>query len=167
MTDPRLGDRLLAAVRRLPAGSGVVFRHYGLPDDERRRLFSEVRHVCRLRGHRLLLAGDSLVAHRWGADGFHGRSPNRGGGLHSAPVHGPVEISKARRNGAVVMFLSPLHATRSHPGQRPLGAARFSQLARLCRPALVIALGGMTRAQAAKWPQKLVHGWAAIDAFSR
>lgn len=167
MTDPRLGDALLASIRRLPAGSGVIFRHYALAHDERRRLFSKVRHVCRQRGHRLLLAGDSSVARRWGADGIHGRSPNRGRGLHSAPVHGPVEIAEARRSGAALMFLSPLHATRSHPGQRPLGASRFARLARLCHPALVIALGGMTRAQAAKWPHKLVHGWAAIDAFSR
>lgn len=167
MTDPRLGDGLLAAIRRLPAGSGVIFRHYALPDGERRRLFAEVRHVCRLRGHRLLLAGDPSVARRWGADGFHGRSQNGRHGLHSAPVHNVREIAVARRNGAILLFLSPLHATRSHPGQRPLGPSRFARLARLCGPALVIALGGMTRAQAAKWPRKLVHGWAAIDAFSK
>lgn len=166
MTDPRLGDGLLAAIRRLPSGSGVIFRHYTLPDDERRRLFAEVRHVCRLRGHRLLLAGDAHTARRWGADGIHGRGRNAIGGLNSAPVHGLREISEARRNGAALMLLSPLHATRSHPGQRPLGPSRFAQLARLCSPALVIALGGMTHAQAAKWPRKLIHGWAAIDAFS-
>lgn len=166
MTDPRLGDGLLAAIRRLPAGSGVIFRHYALPDGERRRLFAKVRHICRLRGHRLLLAGDARLARKWGADGVHGREARLHMGLQSAPVHNVREIAEARRNGAILLFLSPLYATRSHPGKRPLGPSRFVQLARLCHPALVIALGGMTRARAAKWPCELVHGWAAIDAFS-
>src|SRR5262245_49532125 len=35
MTDERLGDRLWDAVDRLPAGAGIVFRHYRLSAAER------------------------------------------------------------------------------------------------------------------------------------
>jgi thiamine-phosphate pyrophosphorylase len=162
MTDPRFGDGLLAAIRKLPMRSGVVFRHYALAASERRTLFVQVRRICRQRGHILLLAGDQALARKWRADGLHGRA---GKGAYTAPVHNADEIAEAKRNGAKLLFLSPLRVTRSHAGQRPLGPARFGQLAMLCRPAKVIALGGMTRAHAAKWQGKMIHGWAGIDAF--
>jgi thiamine-phosphate pyrophosphorylase len=165
MTDPRLDDQLLAAIRRLPAGSGVVFRHYHLAPAPRRALFGKVRRVCAQRGHLVLLAGDAALAHRWKADGFHGRGTFVGTGLHSAPVHDLREIAAAKRNTAQLLFLSPVRSTRSHAGKRPFGASRFRQLALLCSPAKVIALGGMSHAHSAKWQGKIVHGWAAIDAF--
>lgn len=167
MTDPRLGDRLLPAIRRLPVGSGVIFRHYGLDPISRRTLFAKVRRVCARRGHLLLLAGDARLAVKWHADGFHARSSGRPRLLHAAPVHNAREIGVAKRHGADILLLSPVQPTASHPGKRPLGPVRFRQLAALCSPARVIALGGMNRAQAAKWPRKIAYGWAAIDAFKR
>ncbi|HEX4874657.1 MAG TPA: thiamine phosphate synthase, partial [Sphingorhabdus sp.] len=167
MTDPRLGDRLLSAIRKLPAGSGVIFRHYELDMGERHRLFAAVRKICVRRGHKLILAGTKSEALRWHADGFHQRTGHHPLMLHSAPVHNLREIRQAHRWGAQILVLSPLRQTRSHPGQRPLGPIRFGQLARCCQPSKVIALGGMNRAQAAKWPRTLVHGWAAIDAFEK
>jgi thiamine-phosphate pyrophosphorylase len=166
MTDPRLGAGLLAAIQRLPFGSGVVFRHYQLDDDQRRRLFSKVQRICRRRGHMLLLAGGEKQAMRWHADGFHGRSAGRRT-THSAPVHNVREIAEAKRVGATLMLLSPLYPTSSHPGARPLGLTRFNQLARLAHPAKVIALGGMTRNRAHSLDARTVHGWAAIDAFKK
>jgi thiamine-phosphate pyrophosphorylase len=167
MTDPRLDDQLLAAIRRLPSGSGVVFRHYALETKQRRQLFARVRHICVQRGHILMLAGDARNARAWGADGVHGRGVSAKPLLLSAPVHNPREIAQASRRLVDIMFLSPLRKTRSHPGERALGATAFNRLARLCRPALVVALGGMNRAEAAKWPRIIVYGWAAIDAFRR
>jgi thiamine-phosphate pyrophosphorylase len=170
MTDLRLGLGLglglLAAVQRLPAGSGVIFRHYQLADKERRALFAKVRRICQRRGHMLLLAGPERQAQRWHADGFHGRTAGQMH-WHSAPVHSITEISEAKRLGAHILFLSPLYATRSHPDARPLGLARFAALARLAHPATVITLGGMTRNRARSLDKRLVHGWAAIDAFNR
>lgn len=165
MTDPRLDDQLLAAIRRLPSGSGVVFRHYALETKQRRHLFARVRHICVQRGHILMLAGDARTARAWGADGIHGRGVSAKPLLLSAPVHNPREIERAKRQAADIMFLSPLRKTRSHPGEHALGGLAFRRLTVLCQPALVVALGGMNRAEAAKWPRNIVHGWAAIDAF--
>jgi thiamine-phosphate pyrophosphorylase len=165
MTDPRFGDGLIAAIRKLPMRSGVIFRHYALAAKERRALFAKVQRVCAQRGHVLLLADGAALGSRWRADGVHGRNAKAVAGLRSAPVHNAREIAEAKRGGADLHFLSPVRATRSHVGQRPLGPARFRQLAALCRPTKVIALGGMTRAHAAKWQSKTIHGWAAIDAF--
>jgi thiamine-phosphate pyrophosphorylase len=160
MTDERLGDRLLPAVQRLPTGAGIVFRHYSLSEPERRRLFDRVAAVARQRQLMLFLAGSDQEAAGWGADGSHGRG--RGSGLRSAPVHNLAEIRTAERDGAALLFLSPVFATRSHPDARPLGPARFNFLAR--RTDLpVIALGGMDNIRVRRVRE--AYGWGGIDAW--
>jgi len=160
MTDERLGERLLPAVERLPTGAGIVFRHYGLSEPERRRLFDRVAPIARRRQLMLLLAGPADQALAWGADGSHGRG--HGAGLRSAPVHDLAEIRAAERDGAALLFLSPVFATRSHPEARPLGPARFNFLAR--RTDLpVIALGGMDDVRVRRVRE--AYGWGGIDAW--
>jgi len=162
MTDERLGDRLLGAVGRLPPRrGGIVFRHYRLPPGERRALFEQVKALARRRGLTLLLAGPAAEAARWGADGSHGRG--RGFGLRTAPAHGPRELRAAERAGAALVFLSPVFPTRSHPGGRALGPARFALLARRSKLP-VVALGGMDRARARRL--RGAWGWAGIDAWA-
>jgi thiamine-phosphate pyrophosphorylase len=161
MTDERLGDRLLPAVERLPTGAGLVFRHYSLDEPERRRLFDRVAAAARRRTLMLLLAGTDREAAAWGADGSHGRG--RASGLRSTPVHNLAEIRAAERDGAALLFLSPVFATRSHAEARPLGPARFNFLAR--RTDLpVIALGGMDDVRARRLRE--AYGWGGIDAFA-
>jgi thiamine-phosphate pyrophosphorylase len=162
MTDERLGDALFEALRHLPSGGGIVFRHHGLAEAERRALFDEVKAAARRRRHLLLLAGPGEQAQAWGADGSHG--PGRGPGLRSAPVHDFRQILAAERAGAAFLFLSPVFATRSHPGAEPLGPARFNRLAR--RTDLpVIALGGMNAVRVRRLRE--AYGWAGIDAWTR
>ena len=163
MTDPRLGDGLQAAVRKLPFGSGVVFRHYQLAAHERLSLFRQIQRICRQRGHVLVLAGQD----DWSADGVHGRERTRPTQILSMPVHSLREIREARKLQADLMFLSPVCATRSHPEARALGVTQFSRLARLAGPTKVIALGGMTRSNAQTIANRIAYGWAGIDAFIR
>ena len=160
MTDERQSEALLGATERLPAGAGIVFRHYSLPEADRRALFEQVRAITRRRRLTLLLAGPAAQARAWGADGSHGRSP--GAGLRTAPAHDLREIRAAERAGAAAIFLSPVFPTRSHPGAPALGPARFTLLARRTRVP-VIALGGMD----AERFQRLrgAYGWAAVDAW--
>ena len=79
--------------------------------------------------------------------------------IRLATAHSLAEIGHARRAGASAILLSPVHATRSHPGGMTLGPVRFRLLA--ARAGIpVIALGGMTRRRAAALRWK---NWAAID----
>jgi thiamine-phosphate pyrophosphorylase len=71
----------------------------------------------------------------------------------------------AIRAGADALFVSPVFATRSHPGAPALGRARLGLLIRGLRIP-VIALGGMDRRRAASLRALGVHGWAAIDAWT-
>jgi thiamine-phosphate pyrophosphorylase len=155
LSDARNDAALERALRRLPRGSGFIFRHYHLPEAERRARFKALSRLARARGHLVVLAGTAAEARRWGADLAYGP------GAQLAPVHSLREIARAARAEAVL--LSPAFATRSHPGAKTLGLLRFRLLAaRSPRP--VIALGGMNSrtARRLKWPR-----WAGIDAFLR
>ena len=168
MTDERIARAdLLRAVARLPRGAAVVVRHYRLDETARRSLFEAVQRLARRRGLVLLLAGPSAQARSWGAQGHHGRSraPSGPHWLHSAPVHDHRELVTAIRAGVDAVLVSPLFATRSHPGAPPLGAARFAALARRS-PVPVIALGGVRRRHAGLVRRLGAHGFAAIDGLA-
>jgi thiamine-phosphate pyrophosphorylase len=155
MTDERQGEGLWRALGRIPPGSGIVFRHCSLPKGERKRLFEGVRRIARRRRLLLVVAGDGLRA-----DGRHNR---RGGNFRTASAHGLRELRQAEAAGVALVFLSPAYATRSHPGDRPLGPARFGLIARQARVP-VIALGGVDEKNARRLPH--IYGWAAIDAWT-
>lgn len=164
MTDERQGDGLWPALKALPRGGGVVFRHYGLAPGERRRLFRRVRALARRRRLLILLAGPPRLARAWGADGSHGVHRGRWRTL-AAPAHTPVEMRRAERAGVDLLFISPVFATRSHPDAKPLGRVRFGLLARQARRP-VIALGGITPRRARTLRALGCHGWAGIDAWT-
>lgn len=167
MTDARFGDDLLAAIQRLPVKSGVIFRHYEIEETPKRLLFDQVARVCRRRGHTILLAGPERVARRWHADGFHQRGCGTSRLIHSMAVHDRRELALAKRCRAELIFISPLFATNSHPGARPLGRLAFNRLARQVGNTNVIALGGVAQRLAPSLPRSLIYGWAAIDAFRK
>lgn len=164
MTDERQGEDLWRVLKRLPRGAGVIFRHYTLPDPERRRLFEQVRRATRPRRITVLVAGPPQLAARLGAAGSHGRHKALGTRLtRTAPAHDLAEIRAAEQAGAELLFLSPVYATRSHTKAKPLGPMRFAILARQTRLP-VVALGGMDRRLARNMPA--AYGWAAIDAWT-
>lgn len=170
MTDPRLNPSLLTSARALRFGSAIILRHYDIDPDARRALFRRLRRIARQRGHMLFLAGDEQTACRWGADGVHGRAPRSQSRKmpRGAPVHNRRELRAAARSGADWLFVSPVYATRSHPGEPVLGAAGFARLAKqAAMHGKVVALGGMNERRFALMRSLPVQGWAAIDALKR
>lgn len=163
ISDARNDAGLEAALARLPRGSGFIYRHYHLGDPDRWRRFRALRRVAKACGHAVILSDSALTATEWGADGIYGapRSlwPRRDGLLHLATAHDLAEIGLANRLGADAVLLSPVFATRSHPGGGVLGPVRFRLLARQSLVP-VIALGGMDQhsADRLRWKR-----WAAID----
>ena len=166
ISDERNDAVLEKALRRLPRGSGFIYRHYHLGDPERWARFRALRRVAKACEHTIILADSALTATEWGADGIYGHPrtlwPTRAGLLHLATAHDLHEIGLANRLGADAVLLSPVFTTRSHPGGAALGPARFRLLAQHSL-APVIALGGMDgeRAYALNWSR-----WAAIDGLS-
>lgn len=151
MTDERIGDALLPTLRALPPGAGVVFRHYRLARGERHRLFLRVRRLALARRLRISAAG-----------GLPGVSGHGGRRAMTHAVHDRREAVAAARAGTEWLFVSPLYATRSHPGAPPLGARRALQITRNAGGRR-IALGGMTAARWLRLRRYGFDGWAAID----
>lgn len=162
MTDERMGDRLWAALDQLPPGAGVIFRHYGLSQTERCAMAAAVSRIARRRRLVLITAGDArLVRH---SDGQHGRILKRTGGIKTWPAHNTAEIIAGLRAKADRILISPVFATRSHAGVRPLGIVRAANLARRAK-GRAIALGGIVPNQVKRLKQAGFAGWAAIDAW--
>jgi thiamine-phosphate pyrophosphorylase len=158
MTDSRLGDDLSACIERLPAGAGVVLRHH----DGNRALARQVAVLCAARNLLLAIAGVADLARDVGAAMLHNPTGDKGDLMVSSSIHDRPEALAAR--SADLAFVSPVHATRSHPGAAGIGIEAALELARLAGvPA--IALGGMNEARGAAAIAAGFHGWAAIDAW--
>ena len=153
ISDARNNAVLETALKRLPRGSGFIFRHYHLDEAKRQFRFRELARLARARGQLVVLAGTRREARLWGADLAYGPDG------HLQPVHNLREIGQAHRADA--LLLSPVYATRSHLLGKALGPLRFRLLAARAQ-APVIALGGMNwrTAKRLDWPH-----WAGIDAF--
>ncbi|MBB3693857.1 thiamine phosphate synthase [Sphingomonas sp. BK580] len=159
MTDERQGEALWRALGRLPRGGGIVFRHHATPPAERARLFARVAAVARRRGLILVRAGATPLR------GERGRHARRGPGLVTWPAHSRPEAIMAVRAGAALVFVSPVFATRSHPGARALGPLRAAAIARGL-PLGAIALGGVDERRYRHRLRALgFGGYAAIDAW--
>ncbi|MCB2060262.1 MAG: thiamine phosphate synthase [Novosphingobium sp.] len=162
VTDERNDAVLAAAIKRLPRGSGVIFRHYHLDPAQRRALFRSLAREARRRGHKVFLSGNMRQTRRWRADGAYGPPGSLTGGaagMRLVTAHSLREIGQAHRARANAILLSSVFPTRSHPRAKSLGPLRFRLLAAYAKVP-VIALGGMTkrRSHAVDWKK-----WAAID----
>ncbi|MEQ7874033.1 thiamine phosphate synthase [Sphingomonas sp. ASV193] len=162
MTDERLGERLFEAIARVPRGGGVMFRHDSLGPAARAALAGAVAELCARRGLVLGVAADAALARRLGARFVHRPVGDSAGVAVTMPVHDAEEARAASAAGAAAVFVSPLFATRSHPGGGALGPHRAAELAAIAGvPG--IALGGMDEARFAALDG--FHGWAGIDAW--
>jgi len=163
MDDPRM------IARKLPRGTGIVLRHYGVSD--RAVLARDLSQIARARNLVLFIAGDPKLATAVGAAGVHwpeGRLPARHDyGIRlwiSAAAHSPRAILRARRMGAHAVFVSPLFPTRSGAEKKPIGPLKFGQWSRAAGlPAY--ALGGINGDNARRLMGTGAAGVAAIGAF--
>ncbi len=164
LSDARNDAALERSLVALPRRSGFVFRHYHLGEAERHARFGALAELARKNGHLVVLSDDPARAREWGAEGVYGSAGRIAGAeiFAIATAHDEAEIAASVSAGAAAIMLSPVFATRSHPGGKVLGATRFLALAR-STPLPVIALGGMnaTRARDLGWPR-----WAAIDGLT-
>ena len=166
MTDERIGDALWTALGRLPRGSGVIFRHDGLPEPRRERLGRAVARTCRRRALVLGVSRDVGLARRLGAALVH--NPEGPAGLMplSCSVHDEAEAGRARASGAALVFVSPVFPTRSHPTHAGLGIDRAADLASRSA-AIAIALGGMDETRFHALRGRGFDGYAGIDCWIR
>lgn len=174
MTDAARSPDPFELIDRLPPGSGLVFRHYDIPN--RRRVAKAVIKKCRARRIHCFIAGDVKVALAIGADGVHlpehqlyrrpfglGTFRLRGGRV-TAATHSLPALIAAQKLGVGGVFISPVFSTRSHPDTRPLGVYRFARLAMFLNQR-AYALGGQKIQTAKRVLHAGAYGVAGISLF--
>jgi thiamine-phosphate pyrophosphorylase len=169
-TDPTRTPRPWETAARLPAGAGVVFRHFGAADALEIGL--RLRATTREAGTRLLVGLDADLAERIDADGVHlperalssayalsGRRPDW---LLTGAAHSTKAVKAARDLDALV--LSPVFpAGGASAGKPALGIGGFKALAATA-PCPVYALGGISAANAEALIGSGACGIAGVDA---
>lgn len=169
MTDDRRSPDPVAIAAHLPRGTAIIFRHYA--DARRADRATELALLCRRHGLILLVSADRKLAWRLHA-GLHlpeglarGRTFRRvPGQLLTIAAHGRAGLVRAQCLHADAALVSPVFATRSHPGARALGVVRFAALvARAGQP--VIALGGVAAKQVRRLAGTGAAGIAGIGMF--
>lgn len=169
-TDPTRTPRPWETASRLPAGAGVVFRHFGATDALEIGL--RLRAATQAAGVRLLVGLDTDLAERIEADGVHlperalsaayalsGRRPDW---LLTGAVHSLEAARRAHDLDALV--LSPVFSAGGASATRTaLGVARFRSITAVA-PCPVYALGGIDAARAAELASSGACGIAGVDA---
>lgn len=166
LTDPKRTPHLLETVGRLPAGLGVIYRHFGAAD--RVDVARDLARICRRRRLVLLVAADPALARAIKADGVHWPiaclrriRPKRNNWIETASAHSRRDLVRAARMGVDAALLSAVFASDSASAPPPMGPNRFARAA-LDAPLPVYALGGVSAANARR-AMKHAAGWAGIS----
>lgn len=156
--------------RRLPPGSGVVFRAFGASDAEvrGRRLAA----IARERELVLLVGADASLARAIRAGGVH--LPERlacqagplrrvrPGWIVTAAAHSLIAARRAAAAGADACVVSPVFPSRSPSAGAPIGPLRLAAIVRSAGLP-VYALGGVDDDTARRLGGVGLVGLAAID----
>lgn len=169
LTDPDRTPDPETVVAGLPAGWGVIYRHFGAPDREvvARRLLK----LCRARKILLLIGGDAELAAKIGADGVHW--PKRLAGrsrkwrkrfkLQTMSGHQRDNFGHFRSFAVKAVLLSTVFPSRSASAGAAMGPVRFRALA-TSLPFPLYALGGVTPENGLSVSDSA--GLAAIDGWA-
>jgi thiamine-phosphate pyrophosphorylase len=180
-TDPlRVPDPTGVALR-LPAGSGLVFRHFGTPSAEETAW--RLREITARRGIALMIGLDAELADRIGADGLHLPQRSRSTApqvrkdhpqwLITAAAHVQGLADEADQTDQAIretqgldgLVLSPAFATRSpSPSRPPLGAAQIADFVSATKLP-VYALGGINLTNVAQLSGTGICGIAGLEGF--
>ena len=172
LTDPERTPEPWRTAERLPAGAGVILRHFGRP--EARDTALRLREATTSAGVLFLIAADPELVAAVGADGLH--LPH--GWLETPPAIPPgwrlsaacrsrEALARAEAVGVEVVFVSPVFfpggRSGARPGMTPLGREGLAALVRSTRLP-VIALGGLDAARILTLRGSGARGAAAVEA---
>lgn len=169
-TDPLRTPDPVSTAERLPAGSGIVYRHFGR--DDAVSIGCALAAVARRRRLVLLVGADASLAEAVGAQGVHfpERSVRQATSLRSrrplwiitAAAHDARAIARARLAGVDAAILSPVFPSRSGSAGFPLGALRSAVLIREAGLP-VYALGGVNMRTVKSLRLTQAAGIAGVD----
>lgn len=164
--------RVEAQLNALPEDTGIILRHYSLPQQQRKHLGTLIKNT----GRPLIVAGDPQLARCLNADGIHlpqwqsqslarantrlSQLPNHW--IISAAVHGLSAGHAANQIKANLIFASPVLPTQSHPDTPSLGVLKLAQLVSQAHQP-VYALGGMNEQTFKRLRHTGIAGYGGIQ----
>ena len=169
VTDPARTPDPFTVTSRLPAGFGVVYRHFGASDRE--EVARSLARICIRRGMVLLIAADPELAAEIDAHGVHwpfqlaqqaGRWRRRFA-LQTVSAHSDRELRAVHNLPVDAALLSTVFASGSATAGAALGALRFRQIVRGASLP-IYALGGVTANNAGAVSP--MAGFAAVDGMA-
>ena len=169
-TDPDRTPRPWETAARLPAGSGVVFRHFGRTDAHETAL--RLREVTRGRDTVLLIGLDAELADTVGADGVHlpeqardqaaALAASRPDWLVTAAAHSRILSAMP---GLDALIVSPVFPAGGDSAGRPVvGLSAFTSWV-AAAPCPVYALGGIESGNASALVGSGACGIAGVSAI--
>lgn len=174
VTDPKRTPHPEEIVAHLPAGAGVIYRHFGDPHATAHARV--LRTLCDDNGLKLLIGQDVALAEDVAADGVH--LPERA--LSNAPdvrdrhrewlitgaCHGCETLDLAEVTALDGLFISPVFASHSPSakGVAPLGLRGIQMFCDLS-PVPVLGLGGIGADNAEQLTHSGLAGFGAVEAF--
>lgn len=160
-------------IRTLPRHSLVIIRDYDVQD--RADYVKEMVTLSRRYGHKVLVGGDIRLALCTRADGVHfpEREVNKALGckrhrpywMVSTSAHSAKTLRRIAKGGLDFAMLSPVFPTKSHPGAKTLGMARFRGIGKAAALPLY-PLGGIDQCTITQLKTAVIPGVAAIGVFS-
>jgi thiamine-phosphate pyrophosphorylase len=155
LTDPKRTPDILATVSRFPEGSGVIYRHFGLP--ERFEMAHDLVNLCRSRNSICLIGADPELALSVSAHGVHWPEAKLSEARHyrgaftyqTASAHSRRAIWRAHLAGMDAALVSAVFPSKSLSAGKPMGPSKFRTLAQNS-PLPIYALGGMDANNAAR-----------------
>ena len=170
-TDPERTPEPWRVAEQLPAGAGVVFRHFGAPDARETAL--RLREATTKRDGLLLIGRDAELAEAVGADGVHLPEALIPQAAALSERHPDWRITAAFHAltpapdliGLDALVISPVFPAGGASGTKPaLGVDRLAELARAL-PCPVYALGGIDASNAPRLTGSGAYGIAAVGAI--
>lgn len=176
ITDPSLPDLIARMLLALQAGVTMVqLRGHTLSASALYRLGCDLRALCDAHGAILIVNDRVDVALACAADGVQlgVRSlpiqsarqiigPER---IIGASVHSLTEAQQAHAEGADFLLVGTIFASQSHPGEVPAGLPLLRSIREALPTSTLLAIGGITSANAPSVQQAGADGVATISAI--
>ncbi len=175
MTDEKRCPDPTEIIETLPEDCGVIFRDY--QHTNREKLAFRLAKLCRKKSLVFLVAGDSVLARKVGADGLHlpewaltchpGTIGLADRQILTVSAHGVRALRQALAIGADAVLIAPAFETMSHEGRSGLGIHRLQRLAAASLLPFYV-LGGITAKTMKRLPPlKKMAGVAGISLFMK
>ena len=170
VTDPARTPDPEGVAERLPAGSGVLYRHFGAVDAA--ECAGRLREITRRRGLILLIGADVALAGDIDADGVHlpeGAVADavtlrqaRPAWLLTAAAHSLEAAQRAARAGCDATLVSPVFPSHSPSAGPAMGVEAFTALVQAVAVP-VYALGGVNTRTAPQLSGSGAQGLAMVE----